>query len=56
MLRRYASRFRFTWASTRWLVFAAWALFEAEKRKNSVSPKNTMPVTATAVNESERII
>ena len=53
--RRYASRFRFTWASTRWLFSAIWALVLAENRKNSARPIRIMPTTATAVKASDKM-
>ncbi|MPN53952.1 hypothetical protein SDC9_201621 [bioreactor metagenome] len=55
MPRRYESKFKFTWSSTSWLLAASCALLVDEKRKNSVMPMNTMPTTATAVNERDKM-
>jgi len=56
MLRRYPSRLTFTWESTRWLAADCWALVEEEKRRKRVNPIKSMPSTATAVKDADKII
>ena len=56
MLRRYPSRFKFTWASSRWLFSSAISLVAEEKRKIRAAPRNSIPITATAVKAMDRII
>ena len=41
--------------STRWLLSAAISLAEEEKRSSSAIPRNSIPITATAVKAMDRI-